>query len=175
MLKKLLILLLILAGALGLLLATAGSSRYSVDSSRQIAAAPEQVWSTLAAINHWPDWWPGVERANLQAPLQQGTAVDLKLKGLPEAEPVIITEVQPERLLAWQGQGVLGSRVNTRLSLQKVDQGCRVALANRIEGPQAVLAKWSGGDNFSRYQALVLQALETQTTGRTVHPDGEMN
>jgi hypothetical protein len=37
--------------------------------------------------------------------------------------------------------------------------GTRVVLRSEIQGPQAVLARWTAQEDFRRYQELVLQRL----------------
>jgi len=174
MLKKVLILLLVLAVGLVLLLLTARDSRLDTQSSALIGSSPAQVWDLLADIDHWRNWWPGVERSTLLGPLAVGSRIDLKLKGLPESDPAGIDRLVPRRLLGWMSPGVLGSEVTTRLELEPTPEGTEVVLSNSISGPQAVLARFSSGESFPQYQQLVLKALERRMEEAVqVNPGGE--
>ena len=159
MLKKaLFILLLVLCGLAGLLL-TARGSRFAVQQSEVFPQPPSVVWQLVSDVDGWPRWWPGVERASLLGPLAVGSRIDLKLRGLPETQPVRLVTLVPQRQLEWSGKGVLASTVATRVELHKTAQGCEVRLSNSIVGPQAVLARYGSGDDFPRYQKLFLQSL----------------
>jgi|GEM_PF-1115763 len=160
MLKKILILLLLLAAGLGLLLLTSHNSRFEVHHSLQLNRAPEHIWPLLADVDGWQNWWPGVERSALLGPLAAGSRIDLKFKGLPSTDPVRLETLSPLRRLGWSGPGVLGSTVETQIELRKNADGCEVILSNSITGPQAVLARISGSEKFTEYQQLVLKVLE---------------
>jgi uncharacterized protein YndB with AHSA1/START domain len=173
MLKKFLIALLALAAALVLLLLTSRGSHYASRSSALIGSAPERVWALLVDVDQWQTWWPGVERSKLLGSLAVGSRIDLKLKGLPEAEPVTLEWLEPLQKLGWSGAGVLGSRVTTRLELQRSPTGTEVILSHAITGPQAILARFTSGDSFSQYQQLVLQVIERRLQEPAPKPGGE--
>lgn len=174
MLKKVLLLLLVVAAGLGLLLLTARGSQFAVQRSTVVADTPEQVWSLLADIGHWKSWWPGMEDAQLLGPLALGSRIRLQLKGLPESEPVMVEWLDPFRLIGWSGPGVLGSRVTTRVELRGTGEGTEVLVHNSILGPQAVLARFSSSDSFTQYQELILKTLARQLSlAAAAGPGGE--
>jgi len=172
MLKKILVLLLVLAVGVGLLLFTARDSRFEAQRSEYFAESPAAIWSLLADVNHWQSWWPGVEDSELLEPLAVGSRIRFKLTGLPEGEPVSVEWLAPRQQLGWAGPGVLGSRVATRIELLSKNGGTEVSIHNSIFGPQAVLAKLGNRENFSRYQELVLKVLADKLQERVAPATG---
>ncbi len=160
MLKKIGLLLAVLALALAGLLLTSGKSRFAAASERLLSHPPEAVWSQLSAVEHWPQWWPGVEQARLEPGWQVGAHLHLALQGDPERIPARVEALVPGRELAWSRPGVLGSRTRLQLRLEPAAEGTRVRLASEVVGPQAVLARWTAQEDFQRYQELVLAKLE---------------
>lgn len=169
MLKKLGLLLATLGLALGALLLTSAESRFATESSLRLPCPPAAVWARLTAVGEWPRWWPGVEAASLTPGWQPGAELRIALKGDPEQAPAMVEEVEVESVLSWQRPGVLGSRTRTRIALQPDGEETLLQLRSQIQGPQAVLARWTAQDDFRHYQELVLarlnQALQQNSTG----------
>lgn len=159
MLKKLGVLLLALALALGGLLLSAGQSRFATESSRLLPYPVAPVWAQLTAVGQWPGWWPGVKAASLAPGWQPGAELSIALQGDPEQAPAVVEEVTSEAELRWRRPGVLGSQTRTRIALQPSGSQTLVLLRSEIQGPQAVLARWTAQDDFRRYQELVLARL----------------
>lgn len=159
MLKKLGILLVVLGLAFGGLLLTSAESRFVAESSLLLPYPPAAIWSRLTAVGQWPSWWPGVEAASLAPGWQPGAELLIALKGDPEQAPAVVEEVSAETALSWQRPGVLGSQTRTRIALQPAGEQTLVLLHSEIQGPQAVLARWTAKEDFIRYQELVLAQL----------------
>lgn len=159
MLKKLGILLVVLGLAFGGLLLTSAQSRFVTESSLLLPYPLVAVWNRLTAVGQWPRWWPGVEAASLAPGWQAGAELRIALKGDPEQAPAVVDAVSSEAMLSWQRPGVLGSQTRTRIALQPAGEQTLVLLHSEIQGPQAVLARWTAKEDFIRYQELVLAKL----------------
>ena len=159
MLKKLGVLLIVLALALGGLLLGAGQSRFATESSRLLPYPVAPVWAQLTAVGQWSGWWPGVVAASLAPGWQPGAELCIALKGDPEQTPAVVEGVTAEAELRWRRPGVLGSQTRTCIELQPSGSQTLVLLRSEIQGPQAVLARWTAQDDFRRYQELVLTRL----------------
>ncbi len=134
----------------------------SVETRAEIGRPPAQIWTVLLAVQDWPDWWPGVEKAAIESSWQPGGRLTLVLKKNPERSLARITEVQRSRELAWTRQGVLGSSTFTRWRLLPTAVGTTVYLESRIRGPQAFLARLTGRKTFEKYQQMVLESLKSR-------------
>ncbi|AMV71579.1 SRPBCC family protein [Desulfuromonas sp. DDH964] len=166
MLKKLTVVLVLLALAGGGFLVFSRDSRLDVTSSREVAFPPAKVWREVAEVWAWPRWWPGLETAEVNAQLLPGTEIRLGLKGDPERSLAQVVTVLPARELAWSRPGVLGSRTVTRFELRPTAAGTTVVVTSSILGPQAILARATGREAFSSYQQRLLDALAAQLESR---------
>jgi len=123
-----------------------------------VAAAPGQdVWARLADIPRWPDWNPACLEAEIEGPLAPGSQIGLRLlhpRGTQFWTRPVLTDVEPERLLAWTTKAV-GLRAPTAIRLAPAEDGTLVTLDAEARGalsfnyrlavPEATLAQiWSG-------------------------------
>lgn len=159
MLKKLGVLILALVLALGGLLLSSGQSRFASESSLLIPYPVAPIWAQLTAVGQWAGWWPGVVTASLAPGWQPGAELCIALQGDPEQPPAVVDGVATEMELSWKRPGVLGSETRTCIELQPSGSETLVLLRSEIQGPQAVLARWTAQDDFRRYQDLVLARL----------------
>jgi hypothetical protein len=159
MLKKLGVLIVVLGLALGGLLLGSGQSRFAAESSRLLPYPVAPVWAQLTAVGQWSGWWPGVTAASLAPGWQPGAELCIALQGDPEQAPAVVDGVTAETELSWKRPGVLGSQTRTCIELQPSGSQTLVLLRSEIQGPQAVLARWTAQDDFRRYQELVLTRL----------------
>ncbi|BCR04078.1 hypothetical protein DESUT3_11470 [Desulfuromonas versatilis] len=159
MLKKLAVLLVLLGVAFGVMMLTTRSSTFVVANSLGFAQSPEQIWPTLLAVEDWPRWWPGVEKAWLPQGWQRGASFELELRGTPTDQPASVSAMVEAKELAWRRPGVLGSYTLTTFKLVKMAEGTEVFLESSIHGPQAFLARITGRDEFGQYHDQVLGAL----------------
>lgn len=160
MLKKLFLLFFLVGCGLVLLLLTCGDSRFEVTYSQRIAQPVEKVWLLLEDVDGWPQWWPGFEQVKLIGPRQVGSQLELKLEGVMEVAPAILSDFQPKERLAWQQEGFFGSVATTTLALIALDGSTEVTVSHFIEGPQAKLAQFTTREDFTQYQQLFLKTLE---------------
>lgn len=173
MLKKLGVLIVALALALGGLLLSSGQSRFATESSLLIPHPVAPVWAQLTAVGQWSVWWPGVVTASLAPPgWQPGAELYMALQGDPEQAPAVVEGVTTEAELRWKRPGVLGSQTRTCIELQPSGSQTLVLLRSEIQGPQAVLARWTAQDDFRRYQELVLTRLGESL--QQLAPSGQM-
>jgi uncharacterized protein YndB with AHSA1/START domain len=159
MLRKLVVLTMTLGVAFGVLLLAGRSATFVCSRSLTVAKPPDAVWSVLADVDRWPQWWPGVVSARLNSGWHVGGALELDLNGRPEREPARIEGFAPERETTWSRPGVLGSIVRTTLRIAPAAGGTEVKLESSIRGPQAVFARLTGRKAFDRYHQAVLAAL----------------
>jgi uncharacterized protein YndB with AHSA1/START domain len=159
MVKKLGLLLAVLGLAFAVLLLSSGRTRFASEAALTLPQPSAPIWERLTAVGDWPRWWPGVAAASLAPGWQPGAELQLALQGDPEQAPAVVELVSPEAALSWLRPGVLGSQTRTLLQLQPLAGGTRVVLRSEIQGPQAVLARWTAQEDFRRYQELVLQRL----------------
>ena len=160
MLKKLFVLLFVVACGLVLLLLTCSDSQFEVAYTQRLAQPVEKVWLLLDDVDGWPQWWPGFEQVKLLGPRQAGSLLELKLEGVMEVAPAVLSDFRPNERLAWQQQGFFSSVATTTLSLLPQQGSTDVTVTHFIEGPQARLAQFSTREDFIQYQKLFLKALE---------------
>ena len=104
--------------------------------SRTIAAAPEQVWKTVADPHHLPRWWPRVERVEAVSGDRFTEVLTTDRGRSVRADFRVVESRAPERR-AWE-QEVAGSPFErimvssrTEVVLAPADGGTRVTLAVR--------------------------------------------
>jgi len=170
MLKKLLVLALMVWGRLFLLLQTSRDSRFEVQRSQLLIQPAGQVWSILADVDGWHQWWPGVEKVKLLSPLRVGSQIDLRLKGVPEEHPVSVARFESGERLVWQREGLFGSVAETGFFLRSQADGTLLTIENRIVGPQARLAEFFNAESFAQYQELFLKSIELYLSERLLLP-----
>ncbi len=176
MLKKLAVLLVLLGMAFGAMMLTTRSSTFVVANSLGIAQQPEVIWPVLVAVDDWPEWWPGVQKAHLPQGWRLGAPFELQLTGTPTPEPARVEAMVETKELAWRRAGVLGSYSLTTLKLVKMADGTEVFLESSIHGPQAFLARITGRDEFGKYHDQVLGALKSHIeSGIEKTPAGQEN
>ncbi len=174
MLKKLAVVVVLLAIACSGFLFFSRDSRLEVTTSRELSFPPAKVWREVAEVWAWPRWWPGLETAEVNAQLVSGTEIRLGLKGDPERSLAQVVTVVPARELAWSRPGVFGSRTVTRFELRPTATGTTVVVTSSILGPQAVFARATGREAFSTYQQRLLDALAAQLANRANAADAAM-
>lgn len=107
----------------------------SFDASVAIAASPERVWTILVDGAAYPEWDSGVVRIEGQIALNEKIKVFSKLS--PErAFPVKVTELTPNRKLAWTGGMPLGLFQGVRtFVLTPESDGTRFTMHEDFTGP----------------------------------------
>ncbi len=159
MLKKAVILILVLITVFGVMLLTTRSSTFVVQNSQLVDQDLVRVWQVLADVEHWPEWWPGVEMARLGTIWAEGEQLSLVLKGNPVDGPAQIEHYRVGMELAFSREGVLGSRAGTSLRLEPQPGAVLVTVESVVLGPQAFLAGFTGREAFVAYHQRLLAGL----------------
>ncbi|WP_128379037.1 SRPBCC family protein [Streptomyces cavernae] len=84
-----------------------------VELQTTINADPETLWHLHTAVNEWPTWNPGIDKALLRGDFAEGSVFDWETAGLSISSTVM--EVQPQRRTVWGGpaHGIEGVHVWT--------------------------------------------------------------
>lgn len=97
----------------------------------EIAASPQRVWDLLSNMDKWPKWNALVQRAELRGPLQRGSVLKWKSKGLTIIST--LQEVTPNHRLIWTGKA-FGTRAIHTWELEETDQGVVLRTAETFDG-----------------------------------------
>lgn len=107
----------------------------SYEASAAIAATPEAVWAVLTNGAEYPSWDSGVKR------VEGVVERDAKIKVFSElspnrAFPVVVSEFEPGRRMAWRGGMPLGLFRGVRtFSLEPDGDGTKFAMREEFTGP----------------------------------------
>ena len=126
----------------------------------EIRAHPGAVWDTVAAIERWPDWNPGVIRARLKGDLKPGTVFVWKTRSGTITSTLQVVE-RPARL-AWTGR-IMGIRAIHVWRFTAVPGGTRVETAESMTGPMAGLLRGMFTAMVTRLLRGGLEALKAET------------
>jgi len=166
MLKKIFVLLAVLGFCLVLMLLATGDSHFEVQSQAVFPVSRTELWQRLAAVDRCSDWWPGMEGARLAGGLRVGSRIQLRLNGMPDRDPALLTLVDVPHELVWEGSGVFGSLAGTRFLLEPDPAGSRLVVEHFVRGPQAFLARFTGEEVFVKYQQKLLESLGLSLQGK---------
>jgi uncharacterized protein YndB with AHSA1/START domain len=104
--------------------------------SRTVAAAPEEVWATVADPHHLPGWWPRVQRVEGVAG-DRFTQVLTTDQGRSVRADFRVLEARAPELCRWE-QEVAGTpfehllaRAETEVRVAPADVGARVEIVAR--------------------------------------------
>jgi hypothetical protein len=90
-----------------------------------IAAPAERVWEVLTDFASYPDWAPMFN--SISGKLQPGERLRVSFKNGPTVNPVI-AELQPARVLEWQGKLLVGGVFDGRHRFELQPQGDKTLL-----------------------------------------------
>lgn len=110
------------------------------DTTIEIDATPDAVWSALGDVHNWPTWDSGV--TSVDGALTKGEKLTVVVAANPgRAFPLQVTELDPPRRMVWTGGMPLGlfrgERTYTVDSLP--DGRSRFRMTERFSGPLAGL------------------------------------
>jgi hypothetical protein len=119
-----------------------------ITTETEIDVPPETVWDVLTDLPSYPEWNPHIPRAN--GDLRVGAPIDIVVRrtGVRDRSmTVTITELEPERRLAWVGRLLSPRLFEGRhvLELEHLDGG-RTRLVNR-EVLSGVFARFATTEN----------------------------
>jgi uncharacterized membrane protein len=131
------------------------------ETSIEIAASPELIWSTLSDVERWPEWTPSVsEVERLDAgDFGAGSRARVKQPGMPRLVWEV-TEYVPGKVFSWASKapGVTTTGGHRLV----VDQGDRVTVTLTLdqEGFLAPVVWWLTGSRSRRYVQMEADGLK---------------
>lgn len=121
------------------------------ESSTEINATPERIWTALSDPEEWPRWIPALKKIEkLSAgPLAVGSQFRITARASMTVRlSMKITEFVPEERVVMQGK-VLGTRLTRYYSLTPINCHTRVTAGGEASGWLACLIS-RGGQTLSR-------------------------
>ena len=70
---------------------------WEFEHSVQAPVSRERVWALWTDISGWPDWNPGIARAELDGPLAEGATGSVRGAGGPASSELVMTNASPSR------------------------------------------------------------------------------
>jgi len=134
------------------------------DSSIDINAPAEKVWTLIDKLEEWPQWMPSIKQIERlsKEPLTVGSqlSVTAKVSGLTVKLLMTIIEFVPERTVAMKGKA-LGTNLTRFYTLEPVNGKTKVTIGGDVSGALAWLA-CRGGQAIS---AEIAQAVKRKIEG----------
>ncbi len=134
------------------------------ESSIDINAPAEKVWTLIDKLEEWPQWMPSIKKIERvsKGPLTIGSqlSVTAKVSGLMVTLLMTITEFVPERNVVMQGK-TLGTNLTRFYNLEPVNGKTKVTIGGDVSGALAWLAR-RGGQKVS---AEIAQAAKKKVEG----------
>jgi len=135
------------------------------ESSIDINAPAEKVWTLIDKLEEWPQWMPSIKKIESlsKEPLTVGSqlSVTAKVSGLTVKLLMTIIEFVPERTVVMQGK-TLGTSLTRFYTLEPVNGKTKVTIGGDVSGALAWLAR-RGGQAVS---AEIAQAAKKRVEGR---------
>lgn len=109
------------------------------DTSIDIAATPERVWTVMSDLDRWHEWTPSIRGITRQGdrPFAVGTRVMIRQPKFPPALWTI-SDIQPGRSFTWVSRAP-GMSVTGTHAITPTADGSRVTLSLRYEG---LVGRW---------------------------------
>lgn len=137
--KKVLLILVVLAGTGFIYLVVAGSELQEIKTDIEISAPPSKVWSILSDINNWQEWSPIIKESHGTASV--GSELRIAMMGKKEGEdgPVyypVITELDEPNHLRWRAHMITGIIFTNYkvLELEETSSGTRLIHKEMFKG-----------------------------------------
>ena len=135
------------------------------ESSIDIHAPAEKVWTLIDKLEEWPQWMPSIKKIERlsKEPLTVGSqlSVTAKVSGLTVKLLMTIIEFVPERTVVMKGKA-LGTNLTRFYTLEPVNGKTKVTIGGDVSGALAWLA-CRGGQAVS---AEIAQAVKKKVEGR---------
>jgi len=129
------------------------------ESSIDINAPAEKVWTLIDKLEEWPQWMPSIKKIERisKEPLMVGSqlSVTAKVSGLTVKLLMMITEFVPERCVVLKGKA-LGTKLTRFYTLEPVNGKTNVTIGGDVSGALAWLA-CRGGQKVSAEIALAVK------------------
>ena len=134
------------------------------ESSIDINAPAEKVWTLIDKLEEWPQWMPSIKKIERlsKEPLTVGSqlSVTAKVSGLTVKLLMTIIEFVPERTVVMKGKA-LGTNLTRFYTLEPVNGKTKVTIGGDVSGALAWLA-CRGGQAVS---AEIAQAVKKKIEG----------
>jgi len=135
------------------------------ESSIDINAPAEKVWTLIDKLEEWPQWMPSIKKIERisKEPLTVGSqlSVTAKVSGLTVKLLMTIIEFVPGRTVVMKGKA-LGTNLTRFYTLEPVNDKTKVTIGGDVSGALAWLAR-RGGQAVS---AEIAQAVKRKVEGR---------
>ena len=119
---------------------------------------PERVWALWTDVAGWPDWNPGVARAELDGPVAEGATGTVRAAGGP-ASKLRVVEIEPDRRFVTEASERL-MRLRFEFELADTDGGqLRITHRVRMTGLATPLMRRTVGPRLERSIPAALDAL----------------
>jgi uncharacterized protein YndB with AHSA1/START domain len=136
---------------------------WEFEHSIQAPVSRERVWALWTDVSGWPDWNPGVARAELEGPLAEGATGSVRGAGGP-ASKLTVLEIEPERRLVTEAAERL-MRLRFEYELADADDGqLRITHRVRMSGLATPLMRRTVGPRLERSIPTALAALVERAT-----------
>jgi carbon monoxide dehydrogenase subunit G len=126
------------------------------ESSIDINAPAERVWTLIDKLEEWPKWMPSIKKIERvsQGPLTAGSqlSVTAKVSGLTVRLLMTVIEFVPERNVVLEGKA-LGTKLTRFYTLEPINGKTKVTIGGDVSGGLAWLA-CRGGQKVSAEIAL---------------------
>ncbi|HZX67847.1 MAG TPA: SRPBCC family protein [Candidatus Elarobacter sp.] len=110
--------------------------RWESTAGASSAAAPAEVWGVLLDGRRWSEWNPGVEWMVIEGPVEPGTLLTMKPKGVRQTA-FRVEAAEPERLLALVVTVGPVASLRLRWELARQAGGSAIVQTVLISGPLA--------------------------------------
>jgi len=130
------------------------------------AARPEDVWSVLVDVEAWPRWTASMSQVELTTPgpLRLGSVAKVRQPRLAPAT-FTVTEYDAGKSFAWS-TGNRWLRTTGDHRIEPAEDGSRITLTLRQEGPLAGLVRVFYRGLITRYIGLEAQGLKHESESR---------
>ena len=117
------------------------------ESTIDIDAPPEKVWTLIDKLEQWPQWMPSIKKIERisEGPLTAGSqlSVTAKVSGLTVKLLMTIIKLVPERTVVMQGKA-LGTSLTRFYNLEPLNDKTRATIGGEVSGVLAWLARRGG-------------------------------
>jgi uncharacterized protein YndB with AHSA1/START domain len=137
---------------------------WEFEHSVQAPASRERVWALWTDVSGWPNWNPGVGRAELDGPVTEGATGTVRAVGGPTSTLKVVA-IEPERRLVTEASERL-MRLRFEQQLADAESGqLRITHRVRMTGAATPLMRHTVGARLERSIPAALAALvELATT-----------
>ncbi len=117
------------------------------ESTIDIDAPPEKVWTLIDKLEQWPQWMPSIKKIERisEGPLTAGSqlSVTAKVSGFTVKLLMTIIKFVPERTVVMQGKA-LGTSLTRFYNLEPLNDKTRATIGGEVSGVLAWLARRGG-------------------------------